>query len=419
MSKEVITINEVPMIIKEWDGQRVISLSDVDKLHGRNKGVAKANFKYHKTKFAEGKDYYETTVRELSESMGERNILSCNPNFKIVLLTKAGYMLLVKTMNDPLAWEVQKRLVDAYFILEKIVKEKKTQVPMDINNTDPWKIMIQQHKEMLDKEASVNEQFRETMTKTMDTLLAMIENQNKLISNILSLNKIPEPVKEIEDKTSEEPVKIEVHDNVEPTQENVSYATWKSNINKLTSNVSNRNKILRDTYIYMNKNYGICWSQERKEFYDEYGRTPQNSLELIYWMETSGKGAYKNLFESCLNTIISREKEIKEDALNIFPARSFEHIRDCVEKICDFRGFSKAQHGTAVYKGFFSYADKKLETDWDYYRMKYKTQYNPPKSLRVSKVMMLAAFPELVTKYLPVFNAYVKEFYNDMIYKLN
>lgn len=415
MSKEIITVDETKLLVKEWDGQRVISLSDVDKLHKRSKGVAKSNFKYHKNKFTEGTDYYETTVRDLSASMGEKNILSCNPNFKIVLLTKTGYLLLVKTMNDPIAWEIQKRLVEAYFVLEKVMEgkvankaEDNTKLP--VVASEPWQIMLQQHKEMLDKETSVNEQFRENITRTMDALISMIENQSKLLNSILNISKLPQPVENDE---------VVVEENTEETPDNSSFSTWKAEINNITSSASNRNKTLRDTYIYMNKNYGVCWSQERKDFYDENGRAPQNTLELIYWMETSGKGAYKNLFESCLHTIISREKEIKEDALNIFPARSFEHIRDCVEKICDFRGFSKAQHGTAVYKGFFSYADKKLETDWDYYRMKYKTQYNPPKSLRVSKVMMLAAFPELVTKYLPVFNAYVKEFYNDMIYKLN
>ncbi len=46
---------------------------------------------------------------------GQTPINGFNPNADIVLITKRGYLLLVKSFSDDLAWQVQGELVDTYF----------------------------------------------------------------------------------------------------------------------------------------------------------------------------------------------------------------------------------------------------------------------------------------------------------------
>lgn len=119
----VIDINGVELLIKEWNGQRVVTFSDIDEVHGRPEGSAKKNFQNNKKHFILDEDYFELTRRELGEKFSPNSApLRGNPDLKAYLFTESGYLMLVKSFRDDLAWDVQRKLVNVYFRFGELVK---------------------------------------------------------------------------------------------------------------------------------------------------------------------------------------------------------------------------------------------------------------------------------------------------------
>lgn len=103
-----ITINDVDLAPIETAGQRVVTLAMVDVVHDRAEGTARKRFNDHKARFIEGEDFF---VRNPDEA---RELGFTAPN-GLILLTESGYLMLVKSFTDDLAWEVQRKLVNSYF----------------------------------------------------------------------------------------------------------------------------------------------------------------------------------------------------------------------------------------------------------------------------------------------------------------
>lgn len=101
----------VPMI-KEWNGQRVVTFRDIDEAHGRTKGTARKNFQNNKKHFAIGEDYFILT-RE--DPIGNIFHIGNIPPKGVTVLTESGYLMVVKSFTDDLSWDVQRRLVKSYF----------------------------------------------------------------------------------------------------------------------------------------------------------------------------------------------------------------------------------------------------------------------------------------------------------------
>ncbi|WAW14366.1 ORF6N domain-containing protein [Peptostreptococcus equinus] len=112
----LVKINNQEITLKEWKGQRVVTFADIDYVHGRPKGTAKRNFSENKKHFIEGEDYILATV----ENTKKYEIRSFKiPPRGLILLTETGYLMLVKSFTDDLAWTVQRALVNNYFKSEK------------------------------------------------------------------------------------------------------------------------------------------------------------------------------------------------------------------------------------------------------------------------------------------------------------
>jgi hypothetical protein len=103
--------------VKEYQGQRVVTFRDIDELHQRPDGTARRNFNENKHHFVEGEDYF---VRNSYEAKTEFGIIAPNG---LVLLTESGYLMLVKSFTDDLAWQVQRQLVNVYFRAKEMAKE--------------------------------------------------------------------------------------------------------------------------------------------------------------------------------------------------------------------------------------------------------------------------------------------------------
>lgn len=111
MNELKVTINETELPIKEYQGQRVVTLKEIDTVHERPEGTAGRNFNTNKEHFIMGTDYFHLTYEEArSTNFVER------PNSQgLTLITESGYLMLVKSFTDDLAWAVQRQLVNTYF----------------------------------------------------------------------------------------------------------------------------------------------------------------------------------------------------------------------------------------------------------------------------------------------------------------
>lgn len=108
----LVKINNQNLEVKEFRGQRVVTFKDIDTLHERPQGTAKRNFNENKDKFIGGVDYFFVKPKDVEGY--EIRTAEIN-NFGTYLITESGYLMLVKSFTDDLAWKVQRQLVNTYF----------------------------------------------------------------------------------------------------------------------------------------------------------------------------------------------------------------------------------------------------------------------------------------------------------------
>lgn len=108
-----LTIGNVNVVIKEYQGQRVVTLKDIDTVHQRPDGTARRNFNTNKQHFIEGVDYFKIQPYEI------RTVGITSPNGGTVV-TESGYLMLVKSFTDDLSWDVQRELVNTYFKVKEL-----------------------------------------------------------------------------------------------------------------------------------------------------------------------------------------------------------------------------------------------------------------------------------------------------------
>ena len=114
---DIIKINNHDVTAKEYKGQRVVTFKDIDTVHERADGTARRNFNTNKKHFVEGVDFFTVCADEIRTN--KIMDISDKVHQDMVLVTESGYLMLVKSFTDDLAWEVQRQLVNSYF---KIVK---------------------------------------------------------------------------------------------------------------------------------------------------------------------------------------------------------------------------------------------------------------------------------------------------------
>lgn len=123
MNNQIIKINNTDLSVKELKGQRVVTFKDIDMLHERVEGTAKRNFNENKKHLIENVDYF--LVKPADVQKYEIRTSEIN-NRGTYLITESGYLMLVKSLQDDLAWKVQRELVNNYFRVKEIVQTRPT-----------------------------------------------------------------------------------------------------------------------------------------------------------------------------------------------------------------------------------------------------------------------------------------------------
>lgn len=121
---ELIHIGNTDISVKEYKGQRVVTFKDIDTVHSRPDGTARATFNRNKDRFSLGEDYFVCETYEAKEMFG----ISA-PN-GIALMTEQGYLMLVKPFSDDLSWDVQRQLVNGYFKVRKLAEDLSPQMKL-------------------------------------------------------------------------------------------------------------------------------------------------------------------------------------------------------------------------------------------------------------------------------------------------
>jgi hypothetical protein len=100
-----------------YKGDPVVTFAMVDEIHKRPDGTAKDTYARNRARFVEGEDFVQVSRKvwptEITWPFGAQAPSG-------TLVTRRGYLKLVKPMSDDRAWEVQGEMIDRYFMVEQI-----------------------------------------------------------------------------------------------------------------------------------------------------------------------------------------------------------------------------------------------------------------------------------------------------------
>ena len=111
---ELQVINNTRISVKEFSGQRVVTFKDIDAVHGRPDGTARKRFNDNREHFITGEDFFVLTQPSEIRTLGIQRPQGGTPE-SVTLITESGYLMLVKSFTDDLAWKVQRELINSYF----------------------------------------------------------------------------------------------------------------------------------------------------------------------------------------------------------------------------------------------------------------------------------------------------------------
>ena len=134
----LVEINNVAIGIKEYEGKRVITFKDIDRVHERPDGTARKAFNRNKKRFIEGEDYF-MIIRNTPMSVSwTLNI----PHKGLTLIAESGYLMISKVFDDDIAWDVQRKLVNSYFRVKELISQAPTIIAIQMI-TETMKLMQQ------------------------------------------------------------------------------------------------------------------------------------------------------------------------------------------------------------------------------------------------------------------------------------
>lgn len=190
---ELAKIGEKKLVVKEFNGERVITAWDIADIHEKDTKRITEQFNRNKRHFICGEDYFEIGREDFlnmyddkftkhlyeglfPESLKATQKLIPNNVKEVRLYTESGYMMLAKTFDDEKSWQVQRELVKGYFIATKKMNVDRTEKPK-ATNYDKVKEEMKLIKETADILGFTKQQELEAVKK--------IYENNGIDSNIL------------------------------------------------------------------------------------------------------------------------------------------------------------------------------------------------------------------------------------------
>ncbi len=162
----LVHIGNADILIKEYKGQRVVTFKDIDMVHERPEGTADRNFRENKDKFIKNEDYFYLVKSQNNEIRGLEI-----PNRGITVVTEQGYLMLVKSFTDDLAWKVQRELVNGYFRVQQLATDLSPQMQMLYGMLDQMaqtERNAKEAKEIAQKAVETTENIKEAVKPVFD-----------------------------------------------------------------------------------------------------------------------------------------------------------------------------------------------------------------------------------------------------------
>lgn len=176
---ELVHIGKSDIAVKEYNGQRVVTFKDIDTVHQRAEGTARKRFSDNRERFIEGEDFFVVTPQNLENArMSEKRtsgIEEVNPR-GTVFLTEQGYLMLVKSFTDDLAWDVQRKLVSSYFKVKELASEELS---------PQMRLIMQMVNNMAQKELADKERDRQ-IALAQETAEKAVETTERMKDEIIS-----------------------------------------------------------------------------------------------------------------------------------------------------------------------------------------------------------------------------------------
>ena len=153
---DLITINGKSLAVKEYKGKRVVTLKEIDTVHERADGTARKRFNDNKKYFIDGEDFFRIDQPSEIRTLGITRPQGGIPE-SVILITESGYLMLVKSFTDDLAWTVQRELVNSYFRSQSSKPDSYT-ISDPIERAQRW-IEEQQRQKQLETTVRAQEQM--------------------------------------------------------------------------------------------------------------------------------------------------------------------------------------------------------------------------------------------------------------------
>lgn len=96
-----------------YQGETVVTLAQIDRVHGRVDGTAGRVFRDNRDRFASPAEYIVANLDEIRR--GFPRAFPARGGGEVILVTRRGYMKICKSLTDDLAWDVFDEMLDRYF----------------------------------------------------------------------------------------------------------------------------------------------------------------------------------------------------------------------------------------------------------------------------------------------------------------
>lgn len=128
MSTQLVSIGNTQIPLVMYQGHPVVTFAMIDQVHQRPDGTASRTFGSNRERFTEDHHFY---VADFSQNNVLRPFGIEVPPRGLTLITERGYLKLVKTFSDDLAWDVQDQLIDGYFRAKALTPDPTAPVDLD------------------------------------------------------------------------------------------------------------------------------------------------------------------------------------------------------------------------------------------------------------------------------------------------
>lgn len=167
---DLVHIGNSDIAVKEYNGQRVVTFKDVDLVHERPDGTAGRNFRDNKKHFIEGEDYFVLNQPDEIRRLGFERPQGGVPE-KVILLTEQGYLMVVKSLKDDLAWKVQRQLVKKYFSTQQKPLTQQEMMRIQLGMIDDHEVRLENLENNMNIDYAQQKQLKELVSKVVTNAL--------------------------------------------------------------------------------------------------------------------------------------------------------------------------------------------------------------------------------------------------------